>query len=105
MMNRSANLASRSVVGAPTNVRSGSITPSQKSGRQSSAAATQDNEGHKSENHRSHHHDCETVRGSYKIQKGLDLWARIARSRLLDLFHHFASYFGAFVEQSHGQDL
>ena len=53
----------------------------------------------------SHHHDCEAIRGFYKVQEGLDLGTGIARGCLLDLVEHLASYFRTLVKQSHGQQF
>jgi hypothetical protein len=81
------------------------IVPSQKGRAESSTAATQNYEGQEPENHRSHHRDCETIGGFYKVQEGLHLGTRIARGRLLDLVKHFASYLCAFMKNRHGQHL
>ena len=79
------------------------IMPSQESGAQCSSAGAENNEGQKPENHGSHHHDCEAIRGFYKVQEGLDLGTGIARGCLLDFVEHLASYFRTLVKQSHGQ--
>ncbi len=74
------------------------IAASEQGCAESSSAGTQNNKGQEPEDHRSHHHDCETVWGFYKVEEGLDLGAGIARGRLLDLIEHLATYFRAFMK-------
>src|SRR5271170_5101079 len=75
-----------------------SIAPPKKRRAEGSAASAQHHKRHESEDQRRHHHDGETVGGLYKVQERLNLRSRIAGGCLLDLVHHFASYFGAFMK-------
>jgi hypothetical protein len=81
------------------------VAASEKRRAERSAADGQDNEGHAAHNQRSHHHNGEPIGGSYKIQEGLDTWARMTQGELLELVELFASHFCAFMQDGHGQRL
>jgi hypothetical protein len=82
-----------------------STTPSHEARAERSSQTSQSDERYQPENHRRYHHEGEASGGSCEIQKGLDLRAGIARSRLLNLVHHFATQLRPPMENGYGQRL